>query len=574
MVSAALALLAAVLGAPAGVEEDARPMLAASQVGYGPAMDKQFTSPRPFTSFRVVSLERGEVAYRGKLPIRRVESEVLGPAARVWIGDFSALRRPGRYRIEADNGLSSHPFSIGTRVFDPAVRAVQRAFYFQRAFTAIDPRHAEGPWTHPSDADRAPPGVVKGWHDAGDLTLYNASTTAALFWMLEAFSDFAPSADDTNIPESGNGVPDLLDEARWGLEWLLSVQEPRTGGFRNTTCQERYAPYGTVTPQSVPRYRQGEVGTLATARAVGTLAYASAVFRPIDPVFAQRCLQAARDGWGYLQAHPGESTDGPTCPNYRRDGDQGVLRHVTMYAAAGLLLATGEARFREEFERSYVELTFIPDYHQVNGFAARLYLRAKAGDPGRKRAIRARLRALADQANADGARHPFEWASYYYWGSLSNSFHRTGTFEAPLCLAGPRHSADCRQALANVHYALGRNSLHFCYVSGLPGVEHGMRHGFHHWLQALGAAPRNFPGMVAGGPSEKPDANDRSWPDARPPSFGYWGDPKRPRGSETPVDARYTDNDSWSTNEIAVNFQAAALYGLYLAQALSREGAR
>jgi endoglucanase len=53
-----------------------------------------------------------------------------------------------------------------------------------------------------------------GWHDAGDLSIYSASLNTALFWLLETFSDFRPSADDTNIPESGNSVPDLLDEAR------------------------------------------------------------------------------------------------------------------------------------------------------------------------------------------------------------------------------------------------------------------------------------------------------------------------------------------------------------------------
>ena len=77
--------------------------------------------------------------------------------------------------------------------------------------------------------------------DAGDFSLYSASTNSALFWPLSAVADFSPREDDTGITESGKGVPDLLDEARWGLEWLLSVQEPG-GGFHNTTCQELYGP--------------------------------------------------------------------------------------------------------------------------------------------------------------------------------------------------------------------------------------------------------------------------------------------------------------------------------------------
>jgi endoglucanase len=223
--------------------------LAASQVGYGPSMVKQFSSPRRFASFQVVSAS-GEVAFQGGPPVREVPTDALGAVRTVWVGDFTPLQAPGRYRVITDDGISSYPFDVGPGVFDSAVRAVQRAFYYQRAFTEVDAEHAQGPWVHASDAALAPPGVVKGWHDAGDFSLYSASTNSALFWLLSAVADFSPREDDTGIPESGNGVPDLLNEARWGLEWLRSVQEPG-GGFHNTTCQERYGPYGTNRPLRV-----------------------------------------------------------------------------------------------------------------------------------------------------------------------------------------------------------------------------------------------------------------------------------------------------------------------------------
>jgi endoglucanase len=564
-----IAALALALAAAAAGEALPLDGLAASQVGYGRGMEKRFTSPRPFGSFAVVRVADGVKVLEGGGPARTVTTEVLGPRREVWIGDFSRLAQPGRYRIVADNGLTSHPFDVGPDVFDRPLRAMQRFFYFQRAFTAVDPRHSEGPWTHPSDAGKAPPAVMKGWHDAGDLSIYNASMTAAVFWLLETFSDFAPKADDTNIPESGNGDPDLLDEARWGLEWFLSAQDPGSGGFRNTTCQANEGKYGTNLPHLVPPYRNGELGTIATARAVGILAYGAKVFRAHDMAFAQRCLEAARRGYSYLQARPDVNTDGPSCPSYRSNGDRVTGRHVRMFAAAGMLVATGERHFRDAFERSYEELTYIPDYHKMNGYAAMLYLRASAGDPARKRAIRDRVLALADAARADGAAHPFEWASHYYWGSISNGFHRAA-FAARICLDEQRREY-CEQALSSVHYALGRNSLRFVYVSGLPGVTRGMTRGFHEWLQSLDASPRDFPGMVAGGPVAAPDANDRSYPDAKPrPQWGYWGDPKNPRDASTPLDARHTDNDSWSTNEVAVNWQGAAVYMIHLAQRLAR----
>lgn len=564
---AALASLM-VAAAPGGADASfAR--LATSQVGYGPQMRKLFTSPREFASFTVVRERDGGVVLRGGKPAKAVRTRLLGPIGTVWVGDFTLLASPGRYRVVTDDGLSSHPFEVGPNVFDAAVRAVQRWFYYQRAFTAVEARYAEGPWTHPSDAAKAPSGVVKGWHDAGDLSVYNASMNAALFWLLEIYGDFAPTDDGTNIPESGNGIPDLLDEARWGLEWLLSVQAP-SGGFRNTTCQERYGRYGTNTPNNVPPYKDGEVGTIPTARSVGTLAYAAAVFRPYDRAFSERCLEAARRGWQYLAQRPGENSDGATCPNYRRDGDARVGRQVRMYAAAGLLLATGDAVFRRAFEENYEEITYIPDYNNMNGYAAALYLRAPAADPARKASIRERFRVMAAMALSEGAAHPFEWASRYYWGSLSNGFH-FALFAAKVCLEKGGRGAECEQALANVHYVLGRNSLQFCYVSGLPGVTRGMSHAFHHWLETLDATPHDFPGMVAGGPVEQPEPNDRSYPKGRPrPVWGYWGDPRFPRDPSTPIDARYTDNDSWNTNEVDVIWQAAALYSLHLARREAR----
>jgi hypothetical protein len=97
---------------------------AASQVGYGPSMVKQFPSPSRFASFHVVSAS-GEVVFRGGPPVREVPTDALGAVRTVWVGDLTPLRGPGRYRVVTDDGISSHPFDVGPGVFDSAVRAVQ-----------------------------------------------------------------------------------------------------------------------------------------------------------------------------------------------------------------------------------------------------------------------------------------------------------------------------------------------------------------------------------------------------------------------------------------------------------------
>jgi len=191
-------------------------------------------------------------------------------------------------------------------------------------------------------------------------------------------------------------------------------------------------------------------------------------------------------------------------------------------------------------------------------------------------ALRARIRKNADLVRAVGEAHPFEWAGRYHWGSIGAGFDRAVLHSAPMCLGDPVGSAaDCDEAMASLHYAFGRNSLNFSYVSGLPGVERGMRGGFHQWLAALDASPRDFPGMIAGGPNLEPPAADASKPHARPrPIWGYWGDPALPRSNRTPVDGRYTDNDSWSTNEPSVVWEAKAVYLLHLARWLAGRTSR
>jgi hypothetical protein len=136
------------------------------------------------------------------------------------------------------------------------------------------------------------------------------------------------------------------------------------------------------------------------------------------------------------------------------------------------------------------------------------------------------------------------------------------------CLGDPvGAAADCEQVLANVHHMLGRNYQQMAYVSRLPGVTRGRTHAFHHWLAALDAKPFLFPGLLAGGPIAAPEAGDVAVPHGRPiPIWGYWGDPAMPRDATTPLEGRYTDNDSWSTNELDVDWQGVTLYNLYLAR--------
>ncbi len=552
--------------------------IAASQIGYAPGMKKQFSSPANFTSFEIVRTNDNAVAYTGGAPVRSVVSSVVGNSI-VYIGDFTSFATAGRYKILA-NGKESLPFNIGVDVFGGPVRAAQRFFYYQRAFTAIESPYAEGPWVHPTDAVKAPAGVVKGWHDAGDLTIYMPTLTQSLWWLLETWMDFQPTNDDLNIPESGNGIPDLLDETRWGLEWVRSQQDPN-GGFWANSCAggDNSYSYGSTTPNTVGSYTRTVAPTAQnTAKAVAVLAYASKISQQYDATFAASCLSAARAGWAWLSANPNATNDadGGNCGVYGQGNDVTLLKTNKMWAAAAMLYATGESQFETAFQANYSPISWISSYSKSDAFAGKMYLRCTTGaNATTQNAIKQSIFQFADGVRADADAHPFQWATHYYWGSNSNAAHRTGQFSWQAFRMDQTRVADRDALLDNVHYMLGRNYLNISYMSGSDayGATQYRREGFHHWMKALNATPFHFPGAVAGGPNEAPSINDVSYPSATPYSvYGYFGDPRYPRDGTTPIDGRFTDNDSWSTNEICINWQGAILYNLYAAQWVASGG--
>ena len=548
--------------------------IAASQIGYAPAMKKQFSSPVQFTSFEIKRVSDNATVFTGGAPIRQVTSSLIGGAT-VWIGDFTALTTPGRYKIVAGT-MESHPFNIGTNIFDQPVRAAQWRSYNQRAFTAITMPSAEGPWVHPTDIDKAPTGVVKGWHDAGDYAVYMPTMAQAIFWLLETWSDFGPLDDNTNIPESGNGIPDLLDETRWGLEWVRSMQDAN-GGFWGSACPgcNNIYYYGTSFPHTISPYCKSIPPTVQnTAKAIAVLAYASTVYAPYDAGFANSCRSAAQAGWTWMVNNPTATNDAGPCGAYQQGSDSTLLKTNRMWAAATMVYATGNPLYETAFQNNFEPIGWISSYSKSEAFAGSLYLRAPAGaNQTTKNSIKQQIFQMADGVRSDATAHPFQFATHYYWGCNSNAMHRSGQFSWRAYGLDTTRVADRDQALANLDYIFGRNFENQCYVSGIVDVSKPRVRGFHQWMKALNATPWHFPGALGGGPNEYPDMNDISYPNAQPyPVWGYWGDPANPRTSSTPVDGRFTDNDSWSTNEIVISWNAALLYNLYAAKKFARGG--
>jgi endoglucanase len=296
------------------------PAVKVNTVGYPPAWKKIVVfnvEPRR----AVVKDDHGGVAY--EIPRDRISSRGKDAASGdfVWQADVSALERPGRYSVEAE-GAKSDPFVIDPGVYRAALTLGQKHFYFQRCRTKLEApsavfdgdsyarssachAHDDVGWdfeTYPEKKKKW--SVEGGWHDAGNFEMYVPSTAPTAQALLMAFEDHPElfADGDLSIPESNNRIPDLLDEVRWGLTWVLSMQEP-SGAFRAREAVYDWSESGPADRERKARWVSG-IGTASTAKATAALARAARVYKKFDTVFARRAETAARSGWAFLEKHP------------------------------------------------------------------------------------------------------------------------------------------------------------------------------------------------------------------------------------------------------------------------------
>jgi endoglucanase len=198
------------------------------------------------TAFTVNS-KQGAVVFSGKLtePLEDPDS-----GDRVQAADFSKLTKPGTYYVDVPGVGRSWDFEIGPDVYARTWRLAMRSYYGQRCGIAVDlgPEfpgykhdacHLEGAY-HASSGKTGPHISKGGWHDAGDYGRYvvnSGITTGTLLWTYEMFGPRVKGIN-LNIPESGNGVPDILNEIKWNLDWMLSMQDDDGGVWHKQTSEK------------------------------------------------------------------------------------------------------------------------------------------------------------------------------------------------------------------------------------------------------------------------------------------------------------------------------------------------
>ncbi|HEY2944114.1 MAG TPA: glycoside hydrolase family 9 protein, partial [Vicinamibacteria bacterium] len=358
--------------------ESARPPLSEAikvdQVGYLPARAKLaiVTDPRATGSFSVRRSTDGGEVLTGRLGPPLPDPDT-GDTVRT--ADFSVVNQTGTFYLDVAGVGASHEFDVAPDVYAKVFYVAMRAFYGQRCGAPVDLaptypgyRHAacHAPGTpnpdalmHASSGAAGSAEATGGWHDAGDYGKYvvnSGITTGELLWTFEVFANrVGPVRLD--IPESGNSVPDLLDEVRWNLDWMLKMQDG-DGGVWHKLTSERFG--GFVMPErddGGPRYVIGTgappyKSSCATGDFAAVMATAARLFRPFDSDFAAATLAASERAWRWLSVHPTvvfKNCCGVQTGEY---GDASCADE-RLWAAAELFRTTGGAEYNGYFAANH-----------------------------------------------------------------------------------------------------------------------------------------------------------------------------------------------------------------------------
>jgi len=496
--------------------------------------------------------------FQGKLTAPRRDAD-SGDA--VQLADFSAVQAPGDYYLEVPGVGRSWTFSIGDNVYRRAYYLAMRSYYGQRCGTAVDlgPEfpgyrhdacHLAGAW-HASSGKTGPRISEGGWHDAGDYGRYVVSsgiTTGTLLWTWEMFGARVRPVQ-LNIPEHGNGTPEMLSEIKWNLNWMLTMQDDDGGVWAKQTS-ERFCGFimpekDTLVSYVIGTGQEPYKTSCATADFAAVMAIAARAFHPFDRAYADRCLNAARHAWAWLGQHPNVTFRNPPGVSTGEYGDANCADE-RLWAAAELWRSSGDATYEDYFLAHYAG--FHPSaiqpqgWSEVSNLALWTYVLGGGKNAAAAQAIREESLAAADRIVERSAANGYQISltkANYEWGSNGT----VANYGMQLLVANafrpdPRY---VHAALENLHYLLGRNTFSLSFVTWVG--ENPFRHP-HHRPSAADHNPEPWPGLLSGGPNPaRQDAAMQKLPAGLPPARMY-----------------LDDEASYSTNETAINWNAPLVF--------------
>ena len=511
---------------------------------------------------------------------------------KAWTFDFSAVNTAGDYYIyDVSNNVKSYNFTIAQDVYTEVLKQAMRVFYYQRCGTTKAMPYAEANWadgschlgagqdldcrlvTDPNNAATAKD-LSGGWHDAGDFNKYVNFTLNPMHDLLSAYEE-NPSAwgDDFNIPESGNGIPDILDEVKWELDWLLKMQLADGSALMKVSVTNYQVSSPPSTDSAVRYY--GAAQSSATRTVCSIFAHAAIVYASVGLTTYANLLQSKAElAWTWLQNNPGYSgysntgfsSSNPEVSSYDQD--------ATSFTAAVYLFAlTNQATYKNYVDAHYLDIhaiqwTFWYPFESVYQDALLYYAGNGGASSGVRTAIINNFRSSVTNDNGEllpayqaysSPYRAFISTDNYVWGSNKVKANTAAIYYNMIIYQADSGNDETYMKASEdyVHYLHGVNPLNLVYLSNMNnfGAEKSCDEIYHGWFDdgtnydnASTSLYGPAPGFVPGGPNKNfspPAAYTIAPPENQPPLKAYkdWN-------------TTYPEN-SWEITEPADGYQAA-----------------
>lgn len=515
-----------------------------NQVGYKTdsnkyAVIREFTNE---TEFSVINADTKAVVYTGKLS----DATNFSLADEVnKVADFSEVKEAGKYYISCGELDDSYTFEIGDDVYTNLLDDTVKMLYLQRCGTKVEDDDFGHVACHNSKATiygtSEKIDVTGGWHDAGDYGRYIVPAAKTIADLLYAYGENPELfGDNLGIPESGNGVADILDEARYELEWMFKMQASSGGVYHKVTC-------ATFPGYIMPEMEKDEllvtpVSTTATADFCASMALAYEFYKDIDKTFADKCLAAAEKAWAFLEQNPNFIFKNPgtdiVTGEYgdRTDTDERYWAGVQMYRA------TGDTKYLTAIERNGAKIGL--DWSTVGDYG-NIAILTMDGVDTTSTVYNDAKSAVIKQANSfvgisDSSAYGVA-LDEFNWGSNMTVANAGIITALAYKLTGDSKYLDAANAQTN--YLLGVNPCGTSFVTGYGTVSPEAPH--HRPSMAQNKAMK---GMLVGGVNQNLE-------DSAAKAYCQ----------SLPAAKRYVDNsESYSTNEITIYWNSPLTYLLAL----------
>ncbi|NEZ64689.1 glycosyl hydrolase family 5 [Leptolyngbyaceae cyanobacterium CCMR0082] len=527
-----------------------------NQVGYYPQWLKVafISSPLKGTPIQLINLDNQQVVeldLSEPVQSERLSGDVLQPV------DFSHIQQPGKYIVRAGSAESA-PFSISDNAYQTTLISLLRSYYLQRCGVILDDPitglyHAP---CHLHDHNLAHADTLHqvndkinatgGWHDAGDYGKYVATTATTVARILSLYEQHPSLFWDgqLTIPESGNGIPDVLDEMKFGLDWMLRMQRSDGAVYRKLSGSEW--PIGMAPDEDAQtRYIYG-ISTPETGKLAGAMAMAARVFESFDVNLADQYQASADLAWQYLEGQPTMQVD------WYEGDDSGSGKYLAsdidreeslktdlddrFWAAVELYISTGNKKYQQYLETHLLEITYtLFEWKDLSPLALVDY-RLQKRQPSSSELnaiIDQKLLTKADEILTRVENNGYRLANHrFIWGSNKLAAEEGITLAYAYQISQEQRYQYA--ALDQLHFLLGRNPFNQTFVTGVGANP--VRHVNHLFARAKGLL---IPGLVVGGPNS--DAQDN----IAPKGLG--------------ILSYLDDEKSYATNEYAIDYNASLI---------------